>query len=135
MQEVFKNDIVTIKTDNESSILKVDWSDQCGNLLEREHQEEIKKVHTAAKINSAEYVLVNMNECDYIQTDQQHRWSENTIFSQYTDIGAKKVAFVVPQNLFAQVSFEANHLSLSDTDTQFQYFKDEDKARMWLKND
>jgi hypothetical protein len=133
MKEIFKNDIVTIKHDQENSFLEVHWSDQCGNLLDDDYNKELNKIHTAAKINSSDYVLVNLNACEYIEPDQHHRWTENTIFSEYSDIGAKKMAFVVPDNLFAQVSFEANHMSLSDADMQIQYFRDEDKARLWLQ--
>lgn len=135
MQELFKNDIITIKHDHEHALLEVDWSRKCGNLLDEDYKNELQKIHAAAKINSSDYILVNLNECKYIESDQHHRWTENTIFSQYSDIGAQKIAFVVPENLFAQVSFEANHLSLSKNDTQIQYFRDEGKAKMWLMED
>ena len=135
MNEIFKNNIIRIKYDSEEALLEVDWSDQCGNLLSEDYDNELEKIHAAAQINGSKYLLVNLNECRYIETDQHHRWFENTIFSKYSDIGAKKIAFVVPDNLFAQVSFEANQMSLKDTDTQIQYFRDVDKAKMWLKTD
>ncbi len=133
MDEIFKNSIIKIKHDTEEALLEVDWSEQCGNLLSEDYDNELKKIHVAAQINSCKYLLVNMNECRYIETDQHHRWFENTIFSKYSDIGAKKIAFVVPDNLFAQVSFEANQLSLNETDTRIQYFRNAEKAAMWLK--
>jgi hypothetical protein len=135
MDKVFENNIIKIKHDTEKSLLLVDWSEQCGNLLSEDYDNELKKIHVAAQINGCKYLLVNMNECRYIETDQHHRWFENTIFSKYSDIGARKIAFVVPDNLFAQVSFEANQMSLKETDTQIQYFKDVDKARLWLDAD
>lgn len=135
MEEIFKNEIISVKHDRDNALLEVDWSEQCGNLLDEDYDKELKKIHTAAQINSSDYLLVNLNDCMYVETDQQHRWTENTIFSQYSDIGAKKIAFVVPENLFAHVSFEANHLSLTENDTQIQYFRDVDKAKMWLMED
>ena len=68
-----------------------------------------------------------------ITTDLQE-WLAEKVFPRAAASGLKKIAFVVPDDLFASVSVE--QLMEEDTKKTFitRYFKDEIRARQWLSN-
>lgn len=56
------------------------------------------------------------------------------ILKKYCEMGIKKIAFIISDDLVAQVSIEQAIQESKDTDTLIKYFGTEEKAQRWLEN-
>ena len=129
---IYENDIVRVETEIDNSLLVIRWKDKCGNILEDKHEKEYETIREITEANYPRKLLVDLHQCQYFEKPGLPGWVDHPLFRDYIHLGFKKLAFVVPENLFQQVSLEANKLSMMENNTQIQYFKEEGKARSFL---
>ncbi len=132
-KQVFDNDYITIGLDEKEKIMVIDWKENCGNVLEEEYTGEKDSIRQYVLAEKPKKLLVNMAPCVYQIKPDTDPWYENPLFSMYADLPPKRIALIIPHNLFAQAFFDAARArENTDPNTRIQYFEDLKKAKYWL---
>ncbi|MFP4470215.1 MAG: hypothetical protein ACLFPE_06010 [Bacteroidales bacterium] len=132
-KQIFDNNLITIGFDEEDRIMVVDWKQNCGNIVENQHSEEQAVIRKYINTERPRKLLVDMSSCVYHIKPDTAPWYENTLFSMYTDLSPKRIALIIPRNLFEHAFFDAaRSRENADPNTRIQYFDDLKKAKYWL---
>lgn len=133
-KEILKNDLVHIWLDQEKGLLGIDWSEECGNILDKAYRKEISKINNVVVEQDPARLLINLKKCDYFVDPDNYSWYQQTLYSLFDNTGIRKLAFVVPRNMFVHAQLEAHRSSVEAENIELQYFRDWDKAYMWLRS-
>ncbi len=69
-----------------------------------------------------------------VNSIENQEWAQTVWFPDAVEAGLKYFAFVVPSNIFGQVSAEqTNEKAEEEGAIEIKYFETEDKAKEWLK--
>lgn len=120
--------------DSESSVLIVRFAESCGNLMEIDSHEEREQIEKIIERKKPRYLLVDISACSYYTSGEHIRWYENTLFQRFKDLPVRKIAIVVPENLFVHATIEAAYTSLQNPISNVQYFRNREKAFQWLSS-
>ena len=128
-------DKIQIRLEPDETIIYVHWTEACKNILDEDITPELSRISEIQNETNAMNLLVDLSNCVYHVEPGKQPWFDNPVYSKYLNLGFQKFAFVVPENLFQQAAFEANKISLKNTDQKnVQFFKDPGKAELFLKN-
>ena len=119
----------------ELDAMEYEWFSTSEDMSTEEYKEEMTKNAEEYKKHGPSKSLIDTRQFLFTITPEVQEWTDKEIFPVFVESGLKKLAFVVSQSLFAQVSVE----QMLDEQTasqhfQSQYFDDRDKALAWLKS-
>jgi len=98
------------------------------------YEREIVRFFETIKKNAPQFILMNAQQAKYIVDPPTQHWINENYAPIYIEIHLQKMAMIVSEDLFAQVSFEQ---ALDDIDSKafsVQYFKNEEEALQWIQN-
>nr|MBD3622347.1 STAS/SEC14 domain-containing protein [Sunxiuqinia sp.] len=131
-KEYFNTPNVYAFFDPDNSILIIRFSESCGNLLELDIDYERRKIERIVEKHRPSAMLTDLSACTYYTSGEHIRWYENTLFQRLKGLSVKKIAVVVPSNLFVHATIEAARFSMENPMSDVQYFMDSEKAFNWL---
>jgi hypothetical protein len=135
-EQIYESAMVTVFHDSENDIAVVKWKQNCGNILEDKHKDQLSAMRTTLNELSPKNLLADLSACEYYIKPGTGSWYENPLFRIYTETPAKKIALVIPKNLFVNAFFDASRAQkIIDINTNLQYFADQEKAMEWLKSE
>ena len=131
---VFENRFVKFEVFSEESLFVETWTAETTNMLPHEWQEIHLELAKTFETFRTSRLLVLSKAFNFMITPDLQKWLAEKVFPRGAASGLKKIAFVVPDDLFASVSVE--QLMEEDTERVFitRYFKDEIRARQWLSS-
>ena len=102
-----------------------------GHMTDEEYKQLATKLAEVYEEYKPQIVLVRHQDFNFLITPEIQEWINKNVISKLKEAGTKKVAFIVPQDIFAQVSVEQ---TVSDRNLPFEkrFFEDEDSAMKWL---
>lgn len=103
LETLYQNDISRIATDREHSILTNTW------LRPVEHNEMLEiaeKLGQLLQESEADKLLLNALVIGKLLPHTKE-WLSTTYYKSLSDLGVKKLARVLPENVFNRLSFEA----------------------------
>lgn len=126
---LFQKPYLTIEYDDKMRCLIQHWK---GFATSEQFREGInqsvdffeKKKPTKLISDTKEFAVVKKDDTD---------WVANQATPKMISHGLKHMAFILPTNVFTQVSVN-NFKSKADDIVQIQYFDSLDKAKQWLEN-
>lgn len=125
----YENEKLIIEAEINNSLLVIKWKMGCGNLLNSSNTSEYHSVKGLIDANLPRKLLVDFSLCNYTESPTNH---DESLYKDYLHFGFKKMAFIVPQNIFAQAALDALKLSWEEKNVKVQFFKDQEKARSFL---
>lgn len=132
-RQIFNNDNITIAMDEKNETMVIDWKKECGNINNGKNTNEIEAMRNFINKVKPPKLLVNMSPCVYRISPDTGPWYENELFSMYADLPPRKIALIIPRNLFAHAFFDAASARENlDPNTRMQYFDELNKAKEWL---
>lgn len=135
LKQVFDNDFVIVKHDQDKDVAVIKWKGKCGNLIDQQHTTLFDDIRDLIKCLAPDKLLTDMSACEYHVTSDMGTWFKNPIFAMYADLPPTKIALILPQNLFVKAFFEASlAYEKADPNTKLLYFKEYEKAWDWLSN-
>lgn len=134
MEKLHSTFFYNILIDREEDLLEIEWINESSNVAEDVSDEIIETIRQAISENKAKKLLVNMIKSQYLLSVSNYKWYQNTIFTKINDLNIKKVAYVVPENLYVHITFVAASDDSDKGNTTDQYFKEYKKAVGWLKS-
>ena len=99
-RQIFDNDTITIAMDEKNETMVIDWKKECGNINNGKNTNEIEAIRNFINKVKPSKLLVNMSPCVYRITPDTAPWYENELFSMYADLPPRKIALIIPRNLF-----------------------------------
>jgi hypothetical protein len=135
-EKKYESEVVTVLHISKNDLVVVKWKQACGNILEDKHNEHQEAVKSALKEISPKKLLADLSACEFYIKPGSESWHENPLFRMYTETSARKIALVIPKNLFVNAFFDASRAQeIIDVNTDIQYFEDTQKAVDWLEGE
>jgi hypothetical protein len=135
-EKIYESNVVAVLHDSKNDIAVVKWTQACGNILEDKHDKHLDAVKSALKEISPKKLLADLSACEFYIKPGTKSWHENPLFRMYTETPARKIALVIPKNLFVNAFFDASRAQeIIDVNTDIQYFDDAQKAVDWLEGE
>jgi hypothetical protein len=135
-EKIYESNVVAVLHDSKNDIAVVKWTEACGNILEDKHDKHLDAVKSALKEISPKKLLADLSACEFYIKPGTKSWHENPLFRMYTETPARKIALVIPKNLFVNAFFDASRAQeIIDVNTDIQYFDDAQKAVDWLEGE
>lgn len=136
LSQILDNEYVTISFDENNKTMFVEWKENCGNLADDKHLPEFKEIRSHIEAHAPDNLIADMSACDYHLTPDSGPWFETPLFSIYFSISLKRIALIIPHNVFVTAPFDAERAyEVMGPNTELQYFANSKKAWDWLKSD
>ena len=126
-----KSKYVEIIYEKENSLIIDKFLPATEDMKQEEFREEMNIFVEMCEKHKPESELVHLLDMKYVIALKDQEWMNKEVFPKYANI-IKRMAFLVPEELFAQVSVEQTMEEDAGQKFLQQYFENEDKARKWL---
>ncbi len=132
LETLFQNDISRVAIDRAHSLISNTW------LRQVQHEEMLltaQKINRLLQENDADKLLLSALQMGSLLPETKE-WLSTTYYKSLSEIGIKKLARVLPQNLFNKLSFEAvvtRAEALGNIDFEVQNFTSDEAALRWLR--
>lgn len=132
MKKVLEAQNTTIYWDEENSLIKVirDVKDQ--SISDEDYQKDLLLWRDVILEHQPKFQLVDMRHNNYTISPEMQAWINGSLMAPARKAGMKKVAFLVSEDLFAQVSIEQSMEEEEGKQFQTFYFEEENEAMEWL---
>ncbi len=128
---IYSSDNFKIEVDENLAYIRTEWMRP---LSDKEFMEEAMRAYDVIAEKNAEIVLVNSQQVSILGPDTKD-WLSNTYYSLFSRTSLKKMARVMPDNLFkklALASVVARADASGDISYTIQDFASEAEAVRWL---
>ena len=125
--KVYENQNIVIERDDNIKCLIQNWRGFASSERFREGINKTVELFKDKKLNkilsnTKDFGMVRKEDTDWVGTNAMPLLAQN---------GLKQIAFVVPKNVFSQMSVE-NFKKESQGPVEIRYFDDVDKAKNWM---
>ena len=104
-ETVYKSELHENIFDTENSLLSSRWYTSA--LLEESvYRQELTNYFECVKEYKPKFVLMDAVEANYVITIETQKWLVDTFFHIYKEIGFKKMAILLPEDIIANLSIE-----------------------------
>ncbi|GAB3202974.1 beta-glucosidase/6-phospho-beta-glucosidase/beta-galactosidase [Pontibacter aydingkolensis] len=128
---VYTSDDFRIEADDSLAYVRTEW---LRPLTDKEFKSEAMKAYSVISERSAEKVLVNAEQVSILGPETKD-WLSNTYYTLFSDTAVKKMARVMPDNLFKKLAL-ASVVARAEASTEISYaiqdFASEEAAVRWL---
>lgn len=125
--KVFESRNLDIERDDHLKCLIQHWK---GYATSKDFREAIYKTIEHFKDKNLDKILSNTKEFNVVKKEDTD-WANHYSMPLLIEHGLRYVAFVVPSNVFSQISVE-NFKKSSKEKVEIRYFEDVDKAKEWM---
>ncbi len=134
MQAIYSSEHTSILHAIESERVYLIWKPTFVNVsIFKQQLDQLVKVVSAKRPSS---ILVDARDHKFTVPKEVQTWHDETVVPAYLKSGVKKMAFVVPNSIFAEVT--TKNIFSQDNAKKFlptQFFDSELEATTWLNKD
>ena len=132
MEQIHRDDLLTVHASDEESLISVNWSDPCGNILDNKNTRALDEMNQILSQKTPDKILLDFRQCRFFFHPENLEWKENLLYARLDYKDASRIAFVIPENLFVYPAFEATRVALEHNRRNVRYFDNHDQALTWL---
>ncbi len=133
MQVLVQNEIVKVEFDEAKSLFKHTWNDKTSDLDDELYKSLVLMVNQEIeKMQEIHFHLIDTSQFLFIILPEVQEWVASIVFPMSASRKAKKMAFLISQDLFAQISIEQFTEENTIHSFEIKYFKTEKDALEWL---
>ena len=125
-----KSEYVEVSYEQENSMLIEKFLPSTTNMTDDEFKKEMSIIYDMVDKKKPKIALINLLDMKYVIGLEMQEWMNKKILT--AEVNFKKSAYIVPTELFAQVSVEQTMDEEVGQKIVKQYFENEDEARKWL---
>lgn len=132
MITLYENEFVTIHWLQEEpvKVLKSVWKDESARMQEENFREIIEKWCELVEEHHPLGSMINSLKFRFTIVPELQDWYNQEITPRTFEAGMRKIAFIVPEEIFSEVSIE--QIFNDQEEVIFQYFDNEENAQSWL---
>jgi len=132
MELLFENEFLSIFLyQNKPKILKTVWTTDSHKMQDEDFKSIMKKWSELVQKHQAFATIVNTLKFQYTIVPAIQDWYNQEITPKNFNAGMRKIAFIVPEEVFSMVSIQ--QIFDDQKEIIFQYFENEDEAKKWLE--
>ncbi|NJO03848.1 MAG: hypothetical protein HC880_21195 [Bacteroidia bacterium] len=135
MEKVYQSKFIGMFYDPETSMHVAIWTAKSADMDEETYRQEMQAWANTIVESGARHLFVNSRDFSYTIAPETQNWIVENLFTAITKAGARKMAFLVSEDMIAHLSIE----QAVEEDTvgllAVNYFDDEENARTWLIQD
>ncbi len=125
-----KSEYVEVSYEQENSMFIEKFLPSTTNMTDDVFKKEMSLIYELIDKKKPKFVLINLMNMKYVIGLEMQEWMNKEILT--IAVNFKKSAYIVPTELFAQVSVEQTMEEETGQKIVQQYFENEDEARKWL---
>jgi len=129
---VHNSEYSTIYLLSDMSLLYSEWNESSGDLLEDDMKEEMKVILDKVEEYKPEYVIADTKKFKFKIDSDTQRWITRFFMADIIEMGVKRYAIIVQEELFAQLGKSSDGDEETFDDFQVKYFENKDQAMNWL---
>ena len=120
-----------IYADIQAKVMEANWLEQA-NLEGDEFMAYLEKWTSYVEQYQPNGFLVDSRKGHIVISIEIQEWHDTKIIPRYIGAGVKKIAFILPDDIFAVVSLEQTFSEKASRKIDTRYFADIEEARIWL---
>ncbi|WP_299458553.1 hypothetical protein [uncultured Microscilla sp.] len=132
---LYQSDYKSIEHKAEDTMLIIRWKPSTVGLNEEMFKSEIKKSLDFILIHTPQRILIDSFEFNFVIAPEVQEWFDNEVFTIYPKANVKRKAFLIPTNLFTQVSLQQHINDAKHQTFESAFFDSEEQAISWLKQE
>lgn len=117
----------------EAGFAKYTWQTATEDMTEEEYHEQNDIILETVNEHNIRKHLLDTRKFNFAITPEIQEVVVQRFFAPLTLLGDQKAAFLVPEDIFAQVSLEQVMEEEASGTLKTRYFEDEDAAKTWLE--
>ena len=130
--EKFKNEFLEVVYEEQNNICIADWTEVTEDANPKDFKDWNKAlVKVTESCNSIRLLANTLNYKFLITTDLQ-KWSVSNIFQPFAKAGIRKIAIIVPLDLFPNIALKQFSDEYEEGNIETIFFTDLEEARTWL---
>ncbi|MDD2775186.1 MAG: STAS/SEC14 domain-containing protein [Gallionella sp.] len=115
-------------------LLEATWQSESKMMSTDECKQEFLNYLDAARQQRPIRMLVDTSDMYFTFGLEMQNWIDQTIFTQFINMGINKVAFVISKDFFAQLSTKQIMSEKEGLKHTKEYFATKEAARQWVLN-
>lgn len=135
METKYHSKYMTISIDRTKSYLETKRTTLTEYQNDEEYKTEILKWSEIIQNEKVEFQLVDERDMRYLVVPEIQNWINKVLIQPSIAVGVRKVAFLIAEDLFAQVAVKQIMGVTRDSPLQTKYFDNEKEAKKWLFTD
>ena len=133
MKHLFTNRFFELHFDETIRVFKMIWSSNTEDMTKQDFKEGLLKYVSYYDELKPYGVLHDMRENRFVIASDVQNWTNENINRRAFEVGLKKVAFLVGNDIFTMVSVEQTMEEKEGALLFTSYFDTEEDAWIWLK--
>lgn len=132
--EVHKSNLQKISYQAETRVMSVVVSSDTEYIGDESFQEAQWKILAMIRKYLPNSLLINVQDLRYTIPPEMQEWTAKEVIPKMIEIGVRKLAYIIPQDFYAQLSIEQLADELPNFNFERRIFADEKTAMNWLLN-
>ena len=131
--EVLKDKYRTVNFESDNKILYSEWYKETEFMTVEEYKHAAFITPDLAKKYGADKILMNIVNFKFLVVPVVQDWINKNAVPKYLKFGVKKMAILLPTEIFSQVSVgQILNDAVDVAQEKIKYFDKEDESRKWL---
>ncbi|WP_027000553.1 STAS/SEC14 domain-containing protein [Eisenibacter elegans] len=130
-ETVYQSTYLKIMFDTQYRLMERQWEKASTTISQTSFQEEMLQVLSMITKFRPLRVLGNTKDFHFVITPEMQSWADQEVYSQLGKLGVSRMAFVISEDFYAQLSVE-QAIEESKKDYEVKYFRSRAEALAWL---
>ncbi|MCC5946338.1 MAG: hypothetical protein JJT94_15510 [Bernardetiaceae bacterium] len=131
-KEVFKNEYVSVVYYADSDVMKNIWKAATEDMEESDYKKTVEDMAAVVASYNPVKMIADTRDYAFVVTPDLQEWSGEAYFRKCVEAGLAQIAFIVPEDIFTQVSIE--QMMSEDIASQLttSFFSNIKEAEEWI---
>ena len=133
MELKYSSKYITISVDKEKKYIETRKTTLTETQSDEEYKTDILNwAKTVVQLEELSYQLMDEQNMRYLIVPQMQTWVNEVLVVPSVKRGLRRVAILVPNDLFAKVAIKQIVTKVADKEVVVKYFQEEKTAKEWL---
>ncbi len=138
MQILINNKFLTAEFEPEKSYLCITWHIATDDMTYQEYKDTFREIANVVLEKKVQKWLGDLINFRFVILPELQMWLAENINPKFVEAGLQKMAIVMPQDFFTEISLTQSVDEINAVNTKNQigfeigYFEDETKSQEWL---
>ncbi len=132
MEHLYQSKYQQIDFDSNTGIMQNTWTSDSIFMTADEYKSNLEKLVNLIREHKATKQLINALNFEFTIDIELQRWTDEKVNKMNRESGVNKVAFVIAEEIFSQMSIEQTMEFAEGSGMDIRYFTTAPEARQWL---
>jgi len=132
MENLYQSKYQQIDFDANTGIMQNTWGSESIYMTADEYKSNLEKLVNLIQQHKATKQLINTLNFEFTIDIELQEWTDEQVSQKNRDAGIKKVAFVIAEEIFPQMSIEQTMEPNEGSKMDVRYFTTPEEAHTWL---